>query len=152
MAVSARLVCMSAAGVALAALAAMTLRRRVHCAARELDLEIVSPASGATARRVATRTPEQQAAAAQREPQTHRQPANPGKRELQIHRKAAPDAKREQPLNPRFFAPRDASGNLAVNLRFVDTFLRWECGQALLGMNLFPNTQEITEARKPNTP
>ena len=49
-------------------------------------------------------------------------------------------------LNPRFFAARDADGNLAINLRFLDTFLRWDCGRLLLAMGLFPNSQEITES------
>ena len=48
--------------------------------------------------------------------------------------------------NPNFFAQRDKSGNLAINLRFIDTFLRWDCGRLLLSMDLFPNTQEITES------
>lgn len=51
-----------------------------------------------------------------------------------------------QELDPRFFAPRDAAGNLAINPRFIDTFLRWECGRFLLGLGLFPNVQEITES------
>ena len=51
-----------------------------------------------------------------------------------------------QYLDPRFFAMRDTDGNLTINPRFVDTFLRWECGRYLLGLGLFPNTQEITES------
>jgi len=45
----------------------------------------------------------------------------------------------------KFFADKDSEGLLRINLRFVDNFLRWECGRALLAMNLFPNTKEITE-------
>ena len=48
--------------------------------------------------------------------------------------------------HPRFFAPRDKDGNLSINLRFIDSFLRWDCGRLLLGMGLFPNTQEISES------
>ena len=51
-----------------------------------------------------------------------------------------------QQLNPRFFAARNAEGNLAINPRFLDAFLRWDCGRQLLGMGLFPNAQEITES------
>jgi hypothetical protein len=48
--------------------------------------------------------------------------------------------------DPRFFAAKDASGLLSINPRLIDTFLRWECGRTLLGMNLFPNMQEISES------
>lgn len=48
--------------------------------------------------------------------------------------------------NPNFFAPRDKAGNLSINLRFIDIFLRWDCGRLLLDWGLFPNTQEITES------
>ena len=48
--------------------------------------------------------------------------------------------------DPRFFAARDADGNLAINPRLLDTFLRWNCGRVLLEMGLFPNVQEITES------
>ena len=47
---------------------------------------------------------------------------------------------------PQFFAKRDGSGNLSINLRFIDNFLRWECGRRLLSMGLFPNAQEISES------
>ena len=33
-----------------------------------------------------------------------------------------------QLLDPRFFAARDDAGNLRINTRFIDMFLRWECG------------------------
>jgi len=48
--------------------------------------------------------------------------------------------------DPRFFAAKDADGLLRINTRLIDTFLRWECGRALLSMNLFPNVQEISES------
>ena len=48
--------------------------------------------------------------------------------------------------DPRFFAAKDSSGLLSINPRLIDTFLRWECGRTLLGMNLFPNMQEISES------
>jgi len=49
-------------------------------------------------------------------------------------------------LAARFFVEKDAEGCLPINLRFVDTFLRWRCGRELLAMELFPNTKEITES------
>ena len=49
-------------------------------------------------------------------------------------------------LDPRFFAHRDSEGNLRLSTRFIDSFLRWECGRYLLGLGLFPNVQEITES------
>ena len=52
----------------------------------------------------------------------------------------------QTPADSRFFADKDAHGDLRINLRFVDNFLRWECGRHLLAMELFPNTKEITES------
>ena len=46
----------------------------------------------------------------------------------------------------RFYAQSDAKGLLPMNLRFVDTFLRWECGKHLLGLGLFPDAKEISES------
>ena len=37
------------------------------------------------------------------------------------------------------------NGVQRINLRYIDNFLRWGCGRALLEMGLFPNTKEITE-------
>lgn len=48
--------------------------------------------------------------------------------------------------DPRFFAAKDKEGLLCINTRLIDTFLRWECGRMLLNINLFPNTQEISES------
>ena len=59
---------------------------------------------------------------------------------------AAINLTKRQNLDPRFFAHRDAEGNLRLSTRFIDTFLRWECGRYLLGLGLFPNVQEITES------
>ena len=61
-------------------------------------------------------------------------------------RKSHKKHKQHAQEHPRFFAPRDPSGNLAINLRFIDNFLRWECGRLLLSMGLFPNAQEISES------
>ena len=55
-------------------------------------------------------------------------------------------AGKAQHNDPRFFAAKDEHGLLPLNPRFLDSFLRWECGRTLLGMNLFPNAQEITES------
>lgn len=62
------------------------------------------------------------------------------------HRSCDGTAAKGQPLDPRFFARRDTEGNLRLSTRFIDTFLRWECGRYLLGLGLFPNVQEITES------
>ena len=41
-------------------------------------------------------------------------------------------------LRSRFYA-KSADGLLPCSLRFVDRFLRWECGRHLLGIGLFPD-------------
>ena len=48
-------------------------------------------------------------------------------------------------LRSRFYA-KSADGLLPCSLRFVDRFLRWECGRHLLGLGLFPDAKEISES------
>jgi len=45
-----------------------------------------------------------------------------------------------------FFADKDAEGCIRINLRYIDNFLRWDCGRVLLEMGLFPNAKEISES------
>ena len=61
-------------------------------------------------------------------------------------RAACPPRVAAQQLDARFFATKDPDGNLRINTRFIDMFLRWGCGRHLLGLGLFPNVQEITES------
>ena len=51
-------------------------------------------------------------------------------------------------LSGRFVADVDENGVLRCDLKYVDTFLGWHCGQQLLAMGLFPGsiTQEISES------
>ena len=71
----------------------------------------------------------------------HRHPMERAPKKSRTPKDATP-----QHGDPRFFAAKDASGLLSINPRLIDTFLRWECGRTLLGMNLFPNMQEISES------
>ena len=51
-----------------------------------------------------------------------------------------------QPKPEAFFGDKDEDGLLRIDLRYIDTFLRWGCGKTLLEMGLFPNAKEITES------
>jgi hypothetical protein len=44
------------------------------------------------------------------------------------------------------FYSKKVGGLLPMSLRLVDTFLRWDCGQRLLGLGLFPDAKEISES------
>jgi len=61
------------------------------------------------------------------------------KTEIQI------DTKKKKKGEELFFADRDTEGLLRINLRYIDTFLRWGCGKTLLNMGLFPNAKDIRE-------
>ena len=56
------------------------------------------------------------------------------------------DIAEEEVTPAQFFADKDADGLIRINLRYIDTFLRWGCGRELLAMGLYPNAKEISES------